>query len=179
MGGVLIGLGQLTFLVFASIQCNASVPKFDWEECRRTLVSQVGLSLMVMLYVIIKLLSGVVSKHILEKHTISAKRFAAMRMNSEEFVQSVGLLISCFCALFPLGNYGAKGKFGGDNERYAAYIVPSVGAGCLVATAIWKFAAIRREINRGEQSKNQQALHQGRTGSDTPLVEASSFWVYL
>lgn len=104
MGGVLIGLGQLTFLVFASIQCNASVPKFDWEECRRTLVSQVGLSFMVMLYVIIKLLSGVVSKHILEKHTISAKRFAAMRMNSEEFVQSFGLLISCFCALFPLGN---------------------------------------------------------------------------
>lgn len=34
-------------------------------------------------------------------------------------------------------------------------------------------------MNRGEQSKNQQALHQGRTGSDTPLVEASSFWVNL
>ena len=45
MGGVIIGLGQLTFLMFASIQCdngNFIDEVDDWRQCNRTLYSSAG-----------------------------------------------------------------------------------------------------------------------------------------
>lgn len=57
-GGVFIGLAQLAFLMFGSIQCDGN--STGYMECRRTLYSQVGLSAMVSLYIIIKLISGAV-----------------------------------------------------------------------------------------------------------------------
>ncbi|GMH59134.1 hypothetical protein TrLO_g15018 [Triparma laevis f. longispina] len=56
MGGMMIGLGQLAFLMFASIQCEKRNEQGAWRQCNRTLISQAGLSFMVMLYVIIRLL---------------------------------------------------------------------------------------------------------------------------
>lgn len=41
MGGVVIGLGQVAFLMFASIQCENSHPE-DYSKCHRTLLSQAG-----------------------------------------------------------------------------------------------------------------------------------------
>ena len=64
-GGMIIGLGQLAFLMFASIQCDGKA--VDWRECSRTLTSQTGLGFMVMLFTIIKFASGVVPKRILNK----------------------------------------------------------------------------------------------------------------
>ena len=97
MGGVLVGLGQLAFLMFASIQCDGK--EEDWRQCRRTLYSQVGLSYMVTLYTTIKIPSGVVPQQILDKHIISLKKVSAMDLNAEEAVQFFGLSIAAGCAL--------------------------------------------------------------------------------
>ncbi|GMH75633.1 hypothetical protein TL16_g06825 [Triparma laevis f. inornata] len=137
MGGMLVGLGQLAFLMFASIQCDGKTD--DWTQCSRTLLSQAGLSGMVTLFTVIKLLSGVVPKRILERHVISPKKVLAMDLNAEEAVQFFGLLIAAGCALYPLGNYGAEGDFnnnaGGKAEKNAAFIMPIIGAFCLLLTA--------------------------------------------
>lgn len=134
---------------------------------------------MITMYVIIKLMSGVVPKHILQKHVVSMKRFAAMHMNAEEFVQSSGLLIAGVCALFMLGNYGTEGGFRNDTEKFFMFVVMGTGFACLIMTAAWKMVAIRGEMKRGEDSEQ---LHQGESSSSTSevmLTEASSFWFYL
>ncbi|GMI16338.1 hypothetical protein TrLO_g11854 [Triparma laevis f. longispina] len=92
MIGVIIGLGLLTFVIFASVRCDDR--EDNWRECNRTLVSQAGLSGMIAFYVFIKTASGVVPKRILEKHAISFKKVVAMPMNAEESVQAFGLAIA-------------------------------------------------------------------------------------
>ena len=81
-GGVFIGLGQLTFLMFASIQCDGNAD--DWQDCSRTLYSQTGLSLMVSLYLVTNLVSGVVPKRIIERHFLTFKQVIAMEMGKVE-----------------------------------------------------------------------------------------------
>ncbi|GMH98487.1 hypothetical protein TrVE_jg9990 [Triparma verrucosa] len=178
-GGMLVGLGQLAFLMFASIQCDGNNNTDDWRQCRRTLYSQGGLSFLVALFTIIKLASGVVPKRILDKHVISPKKVAAMDLNAEEAVQFFGLAIAAGCALWPLGNYGAEGDFGnnadGKVEMYAAFIVPSIGGFCLLLTAVWKAVVIRGQIRR--EAEETGRLHQGQFISEnSALVEDSSFW---
>lgn len=103
-----------------------------------------------------------------------------MKLNAEEFVQAFGLLIAIGCALYSLGNYAAGGNFGDDAEKYAAHLMPSIGAACLLLTAAWKTVAIRGEMKRREVSDH---LRQGESGSsfsssEVMLTEASSFWFY-
>ncbi|GMH80284.1 hypothetical protein TL16_g08484 [Triparma laevis f. inornata] len=177
MKSMLVGLGQLAFLMFASIQCDGNAD--DWTRCRRTLYSQVGLSGMVTLFTIIKLLSGVVPKRILDKHVISPKKVLAMDLNAEQAAQAFGLFVAAGCALWPLGNYGAEGDLGNDAEEYAAYLVPSIGGFCLLLTAVCEFVIMRREM-RSEGTSSRRQVHQGQSFSeDGTLVEASSFWFYL
>lgn len=160
--------------MFGSIQCDSNA--YDWTEYNGTLISQAGLSGMVSLYTIIKLASGVVPKRILEKHMISVKKILEMRVNAEEFVQSFGLTIAIVCALYLLGNYGADGDFYYDVEKFAAYIVPSIGATCLIVTATWKMVVIRKDIKLGVEPGQD---NQGESPPNVMLVEASSFWFYL
>ncbi|GMI01543.1 hypothetical protein TrLO_g10204 [Triparma laevis f. longispina] len=174
-GGMLVGLPQLAFLMFASIQCNGNAD--DWRQCSRTLISQAGLSFIVTLFTIIKLASGVVPKRILNKHAISMKKVFAMDLNAEQAVHFFGLAIAAGCALYPLGNYGAEGDFRSDVERFAAYTVPSIGGGCLLLTAVWKLVVIRGEIRREVEEAGQQYL--GEPSSGCTLLEASSFWLYI
>ncbi|GMH86571.1 hypothetical protein TL16_g10591 [Triparma laevis f. inornata] len=177
MKSMLVGLGQLAFLMFASIQCDGNTD--DWMQCRRTLYSQTGLSGMVALFTIIKLASGVVPKRILDKHVISPKKVLAMDLNAEQAGQAFGVFVAAGCALWSLGNYGAKGDLGNDAERYTAIIVPSIGGFCLLLTAVCEFVIMRREM-RCEGTSSRRQVHQGRSFSeDGTLVEASSFWFYL
>ena len=64
LGGIIIGLGQLAFLMFPTIQCDRNAD--SWRDCKRTLHSQFGLSSMVTLYIVVKLASGVVPIRILK-----------------------------------------------------------------------------------------------------------------
>ncbi|GMH95309.1 hypothetical protein TL16_g13124 [Triparma laevis f. inornata] len=170
MGGMIIGLGQLALLTFASIQCDGEAGG-DWRECNRTLVSQVGLSGMVALYTTIKFVSGVVPERILEKHMISMKKFASMRMNAEDIFQGFGLLIAGVCAVYLLGNYGTEGDFYNAAERYYTLIVPGVGAGCLLLTAVWKAVDIRGEMRRGEDFEQLRQGESSSSSSEVMLVE--------
>ncbi|GMI05766.1 hypothetical protein TrVE_jg12803 [Triparma verrucosa] len=183
MGGVLMGLGQLAFLMFGSVQCDGNAG--NWRKCNRTLVSQTSLSAMVTLLTIIKILSGVVPKRILDNHVISPKKVFAMDLNTEQAVQAFGLLIAAGCALYPLGNYGAEGDFRSQSERYASYIVPSIGGFCLVLTAVWKMVVIRGEMRLEAEAEETGQLHQGSSSSPSSpssdvvtLVEGSPFWFY-
>ncbi|GMI02040.1 hypothetical protein TrVE_jg672 [Triparma verrucosa] len=178
-GGMLVGLGQSAFLMFASIQCDGNTD--DWRKCSRTLYSQLGLSGMVTLFTLIKLASGVVPKRILERHVISPKKVLAMDLNTDEAVQAFGLLAAAGCALYPLGNYGAEGNFGDDVEKYAAVIVPSIGTFCLLLTTVWKVAVIRGEMRRKaeETVQPQQDVSSSDSTLVVTLVEASSFWFYI
>lgn len=77
-------LAQLTFLIFSSIQCHASQDSSNfefWMECNRTLFAQTGLGLIVVLFMGIRIVSGVAPKYIVERHTISIKKIATMRLN--------------------------------------------------------------------------------------------------
>ena len=60
-GGLIVGLGQLIFLAFSSVQClnEASAEGHDWTECKRSLYSQTGLGGLVAEYTIIELVSGI------------------------------------------------------------------------------------------------------------------------
>ncbi|GMH69503.1 hypothetical protein TrLO_g5565 [Triparma laevis f. longispina] len=176
--GVIVGLGQLAFLMFASIQCNNA--NDDWRQRNRTLINQAGLSGMVTLYGLVKLASGVVPQHILEKHMVSMKKVVAMRMNAEESAQAFGLATAVGCALFSVGCYGAEGDFYSDAKKYAAFTVPSMGGSSLLVTAAFKLKNIRGEMKRGEEDFEE--LRQGESSSSSSedkLTEASSFWVYL
>ncbi|GMH47155.1 hypothetical protein TrVE_jg3053 [Triparma verrucosa] len=174
-GGMLVGLAQLAFIMFGSIQCDGNAD--DWRQCSRTLYSQAGLSFMVTLFTIIKLLSGVVPKRVLAKHVISPKKVLAMDLKANEAVQFFGLFLAAGCALYLLGNYGSEGDFWNNTEEFVAYTVPSIGCGCLLLTAAWKAIVIRGEmINEAEETGQ---LHQGESSSDGTLVEGSSFWFYI
>ena len=65
-GGLLVGLAQLTFLAFASIQCEneASLEDRPWWECKRALFSQAGLASFLALYTTIKLVAGIAPKKV-------------------------------------------------------------------------------------------------------------------
>ncbi|GMI17772.1 hypothetical protein TrLO_g3271 [Triparma laevis f. longispina] len=190
VGGVIIGLGQLAFLAFPSIQCGKRNADGDWRQCNRTLYSQAGLSTMVALYVVIKLLvRGFVPERILEKHTISHKKIVAMKMNVEEFVQALGFFVAIGCALRMLGNYGAEGDFRNYSEQVVAFVVPCLGNTCVFLTAVWEWIAIRREIKWERQStlttSNTPPFTRTQTSMspsadpESPLTEASSLWFYL
>ena len=85
-GGLIVGLGQLIFLAFSSIQClnEASVEGEDWTECKRSLYSQTGLGGLVAEYTILLLMSGVAPKKYIDRHIIKPKKIATMHLNLEE-----------------------------------------------------------------------------------------------
>ncbi|GMI08900.1 hypothetical protein TrVE_jg2098 [Triparma verrucosa] len=114
-GGFFVGLAQLSFLIFSSIQCEAEEGRY--HRCSRTLYSQTGLGIMVVLYLSIKIVTGLVPDHILDRHIVSVKKVVALDLNLEEKVQAVGLSIAAASAMFMLGNYGAKGDFRSEAER--------------------------------------------------------------
>ena len=85
-GGLIVGLGQLIFLAFSSIQClnEASVEGHDWTECKRSLYSQAGLGGLVAEYTILLLVSGIVPRKYIDRHIIKLKRIATMDLNLEQ-----------------------------------------------------------------------------------------------
>ena len=85
-GGLIVGLGQLIFLAFSSIQCvnEANVEGRDWRECKRSLYSQTGLGSLVAEYTIIMLVSGVAPRKYIDRHIIKPKKIATMDLNLEE-----------------------------------------------------------------------------------------------
>ncbi|GMI46432.1 hypothetical protein TrCOL_g1227 [Triparma columacea] len=176
MIGMFVGLGQITFLMLGAIQCNGNAD--DWRDCNRTLISQTGLGGMVTIYTIFKLVSGVVPKRILEKHTISMKKFLSMDLNAGEALQAVGLLVAALCALYPLGNYGAEGNFRSDAEKNAAITVPGIGVVCLLLIMTWKAVVMWREMRR-EEKVPLQASQGVPPSNNVILVEGSSFWHYV
>ena len=84
--GFLVGLAQMTFLAFSSIQCDgeAEIEGKDWKSCTRSLYSQTGLGGMVSTYIVAKLISGIAPKSYLDKHTISLKKIEKMDLNIQE-----------------------------------------------------------------------------------------------
>ena len=84
--GVFFGLAQLGFLMFSSIQCDGNLDKTEvdhWENCNRTLYSQTALGIFVVIYLIIKITSGIAPVRLLEKHMVSVNKILAMDLNSE------------------------------------------------------------------------------------------------
>ena len=89
-GGLIVGLGQLVFIAFSSVQClnEASVEGHNWTECKRSLSSQTGLGGLVAEYTILLLVSGVAPRKYIDRHMIKLKKIATMNLNLEE--------VSCF-----------------------------------------------------------------------------------
>ena len=135
---------------------------------------------MVMLYIVIKLITGVIPRRILRKHAISLKKVLAMDLNFEEAAQTFGLVIAAVCALYPLSSYGAEGNFeeGDETEETLSFLLPSIGCGCLLLTASCEFFLIRKDMKREERlSRVQIYQNQGSSfTNDGVFVEFSSFW---
>ena len=85
-GGLVVGLGQLVFLAFSSIQClnEATVEGHDWRECKRSLYSQTGLGGLVVEFTILLLVSGIAPKKYIDRHIIKPKKIATMDLNLKE-----------------------------------------------------------------------------------------------
>ena len=85
-GGLMVGIGQLVFLAFSSIQCvnESSVEGDVWRECTRSLYSQTGLGGLVGLYTVIEMLSGVAPRKYIDRHIIKPKKIATMDLNVKE-----------------------------------------------------------------------------------------------
>ena len=185
--GILLGLGQLSFLIFSSIQCENAKHEgvaYFYLECSRTLYSQTGLGYMVVLFLIIKIVSSIAPKRILDKHIVSFKKVLAVDLNFNEFVQFFGLSVAAGCALFLLGGYGAEGDFHTAAEEHATFAIGALGLVSLGATAFWKLIAIRGEMKRErdqEEEETDEEKDEEKEGEPAApfLLEASSFWVYL
>ena len=85
-GSLFVGLSQLLFLAFSSIQCvyEAKLEGKDWKACKRSLYSQTGLGGLVALYTIITLMSGVVPRKYIEQHIVKSKKIIRMDLNLKE-----------------------------------------------------------------------------------------------
>ena len=85
-GGLIVGLGQLLFLAFSSVQClnEATIEGLGWTECKRSLFSQTGLGGLIALYRIIEIVSGIAPKKYIDRHIIKPKKIATMDLNLEE-----------------------------------------------------------------------------------------------
>lgn len=175
-GGVLIGLAQLAFLIFSSIQCKRQTDNI--YKCNGTLYSQTGLGGVVAIYTIIKIISGIAPKHLVEKYIVPLRKIVTLDLNLEEKVQTFGLLISAACCMYLLGSYGADGDFRDDPERDAMVSITFLGGGSLVVTAAWTLFVIRAEMRHEEEHGVQQEAI-GDERSTAPLLEASSFWHHL
>ena len=109
---------------------------------------------MIIVYIVIKLISGIVPKAVFDKHIVSFKKVLAMKLNAEEFVQFFGLSIAAACALYLLGNYSARGK-PEEGERNASFAVVAIGNGCLIVNAVWKMVVIRKEVRNCEERSDE------------------------
>ena len=100
-GGLIVGLGQLIFLAFSSVQClnEASVEGLDWTECKRSLYSQTGLGGLVAEYTVLLLVSGVAPRKYIDRHIIKPKKIVMMNLNVKEVsALMIGILsASCNC----------------------------------------------------------------------------------
>ena len=118
--GIVIGLGQLVFLLFSSLQCDVSNTDFhwreEWKECRRTLYSQTGLGCLSALYYVLKVVSGVVPLRILDRHILKSADIVAMNLNSRQMIEFFGFCTCAGCGLFLISLYGADGDFGSEFE---------------------------------------------------------------
>lgn len=228
--GLLVGVAQLAFLSFSSVQCEATTMAGNWKpmlcnstynpscqsvelveeidpalnfcthtingtaaerdfcgykQCTRTLFSQVGLGAIITAYTMIKIISKIAPKHIVDRHIVNFRKAAAMDLNLEEAVQCFGLLNSAWCAMFLLGNYGTMGDFHDTREEAIQISILSFGLGLLLITAIWKCFVIKSEI-RAEAANSNSGEDCGDAHIDTdehilpesspPLTEMSSFW---
>ena len=97
--GLLLGTIKLTFLVFTSIKCETelweeeekSELEHPWRACNRTLYSQTGLGIMIIIYLTLTVLSGNASTFVLEDHTVTLKKAWTMDMDFAESVQCCGV----------------------------------------------------------------------------------------
>lgn len=157
------------------MQCEGEVGD-SWRLCNRTLFAQTGLGFMVLLFLAIKVVGALAPKRILEKHMVQAKNVITMKMNLEGYVQCGCLLIASSSIMFMLSSYGAEGDFDNVEEKITFISLGSVGLCCLLLTAFWKLVVIRiqmkREAEFGPESGREES-------ADTPLTEASSFWVVV
>ena len=69
------------------------------------------------LWVVIKLMSGVVPPHILNRHRLTIPQIVTMNLSTRQKVEVLGLSIAGISVLFLLGNYGAEGMFGSPGEE--------------------------------------------------------------
>ena len=152
--GLVVGLGQLAFLAFSSIQCEseAKLEYRDWSDCNRSLYSQAGLGGLVSLFTIITLVSGVAPKRYIEKHTIKTRDIVTMNLKIAELIQVLGLAIAGGCGLFLLGNYGVKGDFSSEFLEDFFNFVMILGGASLFITAAWKGLVIRAEMQHDQDA---------------------------
>ncbi|GMH89030.1 hypothetical protein TrVE_jg13185 [Triparma verrucosa] len=150
--GLLLGSIKLTFLVFTSIKCETELweeeEKSDlehpWRACNRTLYSQTGLGIMIIIYLTLTVLSGIASTSVLEDHTVNLKKAWTMDMDFAESVQCCGISLSTFLAIYLAGNYGAEGDFRSELDRNLIYLAAWIGSLSLLfsqipaAFKVWK-----------------------------------------
>jgi len=204
--GYLIGLAELGFLSFSAVQCEGGIENDNgnlapWKECYRILSAQVGLGIMVVVYISLKILFGVVilglvPPRIRKKHEISLKKIVKLNLKADEMVQYSALFLAFCCAMFLLGMYGSQGNFHNDRERYIILSIPIFGTISLLLPAIWKSITIYREMMQETTEENPKNDEEGaspdpeeKRGEEVEEVEegkeveeveeveeASSFW---
>ena len=101
-GGLTVGLGQIVFLAFSSIQCysEANQNGDEWYECKRSLWSQTGLGGMIAGVTIVLLVGGIAPPKYIERHTPKIQKIASMDLNRGEKIQLFWLIVACGCGLF-------------------------------------------------------------------------------
>ncbi|GMI13078.1 hypothetical protein TrLO_g1890 [Triparma laevis f. longispina] len=168
-GVLIIGLSQLTFLIFTSIQCERSVGG-EWRQCKRTLVSQTGLGGIIGGFVAFRILSGLVPAAILRRRSVSPKKLLSMHLTSRDFLKMAALFIVALSALFLLSNYGSKGNFKDTTESYATNGVMILGMGTLIVLGLWETHFIRLEMIEASRNLHRESAHDD---------EASDLWYIL
>eukprot|EP00519_Triparma_laevis_P004294 CAMPEP_0182514400 /NCGR_PEP_ID=MMETSP1321-20130603/35669_1 /TAXON_ID=91990 /ORGANISM="Bolidomonas sp., Strain RCC1657" /LENGTH=1209 /DNA_ID=CAMNT_0024721593 /DNA_START=151 /DNA_END=3777 /DNA_ORIENTATION=+ len=150
--GLLLGSIKLTFLVFTSIKCETELREEEeksdleqpWRACNRTLYSQTGLGIMIIIYLTLTVLSGIASTSVREDHTVNLKKAWTMDMDFAESVQCCGISLSAFLAIYLAGNYGAEGDFRSELDRNLIYLAAWIGSLSLLfsqipaAFKVWK-----------------------------------------
>ncbi|GMH91759.1 hypothetical protein TL16_g12148, partial [Triparma laevis f. inornata] len=181
--GLLLGTIKLTFLVFTSIKCETELWEEEeksnlehpWRDCNRTLYSQTGLGIMIIIYLTLSVLSGIASTSVLEDHTVTLKKAWTMDMDFAESVQCCGIFLSAFLAIYLAGNYGAEGDFRSELDQNLIYLAAWIGSLSLLfshipaAFVVWKEEESEKLKQKIAALKVENAKLKAELPSEEPL----------
>ncbi|GMH97690.1 hypothetical protein TrVE_jg4308 [Triparma verrucosa] len=160
------GLIPILLLTFESFGCI--LEEDDSSRCEKNINVQVILGSYFTLYMVMNVLSGIIPKHVLARHTLLIEEVALFgSMSLQRQAESFCILVSTFCGIFLLANLDHKnGRSSGSSvdevagvvEVNTINIVEGIGFLCLAVALLWNSVTIALDLRilNAEEMKEEE-----------------------